>query len=212
MANTLVIAEMLDGKVRKSTHSAITFARNVGAPFTILVMGQGAKAAAAEVATFGAAKVIAVDDAYLANQVAERFAPTIATVAKSGGFDVVVVTASSFGKDVAPRVAAKLGAGYAPDINGVKADGGKLTYRRPVFAGNAYATCELTTPVQVVSVRQSEFTAAEPSGGASPVEDAALAAKDPAAERVEFVSLDAAKSERPDLGEARVIVSGGRAL
>jgi electron transfer flavoprotein alpha subunit len=66
--------------------------------------------------------------------------------------------------------------------------------------------------VQVISVRQSEFTAAEPSGGASPVEDAALAAKDPAAERVEFVSLDAAKSERPDLGEARVIVSGGRAL
>jgi electron transfer flavoprotein alpha subunit len=212
MANTLVIAEMLDGKVRKSTHSAITFARNAGSPFTILVMGQGAKAAAAEVAGFGAAKIIAVDDAYLANQVAERFAPTIAEVAKKGGFDVVVVTASSFGKDVAPRVAAKLGAGYAPDISGVKADGGKLTYKRPVFAGNAYATCELTTPVQVVSVRQSEFSAAEASGGASPVEDAPLAAKDPAAERVEFVSLDAAKSERPDLGEARVIVSGGRAL
>jgi electron transfer flavoprotein alpha subunit len=212
MANTLVIAEMLDGKVRKSTHSAITFAQQVGAPFTILVIGQGAKAAAAEITTFGAEKVLVCDDAYLANQVAERFAPTIAEIAKSGGFDVVVVTASSFGKDVAPRVAAKLGAGYAPDINGVKADGGKLTYRRPVFAGNAYATCELTTPVQVVSVRQSEFTAAEPSGGASPVEDAALAAKDAAAERVEFVSLDAAKSERPDLGEARVIVSGGRAL
>jgi electron transfer flavoprotein alpha subunit len=212
MANTLVVAEMLEGKVRKSTHSAITFAKNTGSPFSILVMGQGAKAAAAEVAAFGAAKVIAVDDAYLANQVAERFAPTIAAVAQSGGFDVVVVTASSFGKDVAPRVAAKLGAGYAPDISSVKADGGKLTYRRPVFAGNAYATCELTTPVQVVSVRQSEFTAAEPSGGASPVEDGAVAAKDPAAERVEFVSLDAAKSERPDLGEARVIVSGGRAL
>lgn len=211
MANTLVIAEMLDGKVRKSTHSAITFARNAGFPFTILVMGQGAKAAAAEVAGFGAQKIIAVDDAYLANQVAERFAPTIAEVAKKG-FDVIVVTASSFGKDVAPRVAAKLGAGYAPDISGVKADGGKLVYKRPVFAGNAYATCELTTPVQVVSVRQSEFAAAEPSGGSSPVEDAPLAAKDPAAERVEFVSLDAAKSERPDLGEARVIVSGGRAL
>ena len=129
MANTLVIAEMLDGHVRKSTHSAITFARNVGAPFTILVMGQGAKAAAAEIATYGAAKVITVDDAYLANQVAERFAPTIAEIAKSGGFDVVVVTASSFGKDVAPRVAAKLGAGYAPDINGVKADGGTINLR-----------------------------------------------------------------------------------
>jgi electron transfer flavoprotein alpha subunit len=212
MSNVLVIAELHDGHVRKSTHSAIAFAKQTGIPFSILVLGQGAKAAAAEVTTFGAAKVIAVDDAYLANAVAERFAPTIAAVAKNGGFDVVVVTASSFGKDVAPRVAAKLGAGYVPDISSVKADGGKLTYKRPVYAGNAFATAELTTPVQVVSVRQSEFAPAEASGGASPVEDAPLAAKDPAADRVEFVSLGEAKSERPDLGEAKVIVSGGRAL
>jgi len=212
MANILVVAEMHEGHIRKSTHSAITFARNAGAPFTFLVLGKGAKAAAAEITGFGAQKVLAVDDAYLEHAVAERYAPTIAEVAKSGGFDVVVVTASSFGKDVAPRVAAKLGAGYAPDISGVSAAGGKLVYKRPVFAGNAFATCELTTPVQVVSVRQSEFTPAEPSGGASPVEDAALAAKDPAAERVEFVTQGAAKSERPDLGEATVIVSGGRAL
>jgi electron transfer flavoprotein alpha subunit len=212
MSNILLIAELHDGHVRKSTHSAITFARQTGIPFTILVLGQGAKAAAAEVTTYGAAKVITVDDAYLANPVAERFAPTIAEIARSGGFDIVAVTASSFGKDVAPRVAAKLGAGYVPDISGVTVDGGKLTYKRPVFAGNAFATAELTTPVQVVSVRQSEFAAAEPSDGASPLEDGALAAKDPAAERVEFVALGAAKSERPDLGEAKVIVSGGRAL
>jgi len=211
MSNVLVIAEMQDGKVRKSTHSAITFARAVGAPFSILVVGQGAKAAAAEIAGFGAAKILVCDDPYVANPVCERIAPTVAAVAK-GGFDVVVVTASSFGKDLAPRVAAKLGAGYAPDISGVQNEGGKLSYRRPVFAGNAYGTCTINTSVQVVSVRQSEFSAAEPSGGSSPTEDVALAAKDPAADRVEFVGLDAAKSERPDLGEARVIVSGGRAL
>ncbi len=216
MSNVLVIAELHDGHVRKSTHSAIAFAKQTGLPFAILVLGQGAKAAAAEVTTYGAAKVIVVDDAYLANQVAERFAPTIAEVAKKGGFDVIAVSASSFGKDVAPRVAAKLGAGYAPDIRAVKADGGKLTYQRPVFAGNAFATAELVTPIQVVSVRQSEFAPAESTqaggGGASPLEDAPLAAKDPAAERVEFVALGEAKSERPDLGEAKVIVSGGRAL
>jgi len=211
MANILVIAEMLDGKVRKSTHSAITFARQAGGTFSILVLGHGAKAAAAEVTTFGAQKVLVVDDASLANPVAEAFAPTIAEVAKKG-FDLVAVTASSFGKDIAPRVAAKLGAGYAPDISGVKEEGGKLVYRRPVFAGNAYATCTINTAVQVVSARQSEFAAAEPSGGSSPIEDVALAAKDAAAEKVTFVGLDAAKSERPDLGEARVIVSGGRAL
>ena len=211
MPNILVIAEMLEGKVRKSTHSAITFARDAGGTFSILVLGQGAKAAAAEVTGFGAQKVLVCDDPYLANPVAERFAPTIAAVAKNG-FDVVAVTASSFGKDVAPRVAGKLGAGYAPDISGVKDEGGKLVYKRPVFAGNAYGICTINTPVQVVSARQSEFSAAEPSGGASPVEDVALAAKDAAAERIEYLGLSAAKSERPDLGEARVIVAGGRAL
>ena len=214
MPNILVIAELLDGKVRKSTHSAITFVRQAGAPFSILVAGAGAMAAAADVTGYGAAKVLVADDPYLIGQVAERYAPTIAAVASGAGgpFDIVVVTASSFGKDIAPRVAAKLGAGYVPDISGVKVEGGKFTYRRPVFAGNAFATCQLTTPTQVVSVRQSEFAAAEPSGGTSPIEAVALAAKDPAADRVEFVSLEAAKSERPDLGEAKVIVSGGRAL
>ncbi len=208
----LVVAELHDGHVRKSTHSAITFARNTGLPFSILVVGATAKAAAAELTAYGATKVLAAEDAKLANPVCELIAPTIAQVAKSGGFDVVAITASSFGKDIAPRVAAKLGAGYAPDISAVKAEGGKLSFKRPVFAGNAYGVCEVTTPTQVVSVRQSEFTAAEPSGGASPVESVAAAAPDAAAARVEYLGLEAAKSERPDLGEAKIIVSGGRAL
>jgi electron transfer flavoprotein alpha subunit len=211
MGKILVVAELAEGKVRKSTHSAINFARQAGAPFSILVLGANAEAAAAELAGFGAEKLLAASDPGFANPVCERMAPTVAAVAK-GGFDVVVVTASSFGKDLAPRVAAKLGAGYASDISGVKADGGKLSYKRPMFAGNAYGWCEITTATQVVSVRQSEFSAAEASGGASPVEKVAAAPADAAAARVEFVSLEASKSERPDLGEARVIVSGGRAL
>ncbi len=212
MSNVLVIAELADGKVRKSTHSAITFAKQVGGAFSILVIGANAKAAAAEVTGFGAAKVLAAEGADLAQPLAERLAPTVADVAKGGGFDVLVVTASSFGKDLAPRVAARLGAGYAPDIASVKAEGGKLAYRRPMYAGNAYGWCEVTTPVQVVSVRQSEFSAAEPSGGSSPVEAVTPSAIEEAAGRLEFMGIEAAKSERPDLGEARVIVSGGRAL
>jgi electron transfer flavoprotein alpha subunit len=215
MANTLVVAELHEGHVRKSTHSAIAFAKQVGGTFSILVLGSAAKAASAELTGFGAAKVLACEDASLANYVCEKFAPTVAAVAKSGGFDTVVVTASSYGKDLAPRVAAKIGAGYAPDINQVKVDGAKKVYRRPMFAGNAYGYCEITTPIHVVSVRQTEFTPAEAvasAGGASPVEAVALAAADPAAARVEFVSLEQGKSERPDLGEARVVVSGGRAI
>ncbi len=215
MSNILVVAELHEGAVRKSTHSAITFAREVtkgGGSFSILVIGGGAKAAAAGVAAYGAAKLLVADSADLTNYVCERYAPTVAAVAKAGNFDVIVATASSYGKDLAPRVAAKLGAGYAPDISSVKVDGGKLTFRRPIFAGNAYGNCEITTPVKVVSVRQSEFAAAEPSGGASPEEAVTVAPADPAAARVVFGSLDSAKSERPDLGEARIIVSGGRAL
>jgi electron transfer flavoprotein alpha subunit len=207
---TLVIAEVAEGHVRKSTLSAVTFAKQTGAPFSVLVLGPGAKAAAAEVAGLGAEKVLVSEDAVFSQPIAERFTPTVAQVAKTG-FDVVAVTASSFGKDLAPRVAAKLGAGYASDISAVKVDGG-LSFKRPMYAGNAYGWCKIATPTQVVSVRQSEFAAAEPGGGSSPVEAVAAAPAEEAAARVEFVKLEAAKSERPDLGEARVVVSGGRAL
>ncbi len=213
MGATLVIAELGDGKVKKTTFSAVTFARQVGAPFSILAIGAGASAAASELTGFGAQKVLVVDDPALPQPVCERVAPTVAKVAKDGGYDTVVFTASTFGKDVAPRVAARLGAGYAPDINQVKAEAGKRQYRRPQYAGNAFGWLEVTTPVHVVSVRQTEFPAAEPSsgGGASPVESVA-GAEEAAAARVEFLKLETGKSERPDLGEARVVVSGGRAL
>ena len=210
MAQILVLAELSEGHARKSTMSAIAFAKQAGLPFSILVLGSSTSAAAGELAAFGAQKILVADDASLEHPVAERYAPTVAAVA--AGFDVVAITASSYGKDLAPRVAAKLNAGYAPDISGVTNNGGKLAYKRPTYAGNAYAHVEVTTPKQVVSVRQSECLAAEPSGGASPVEKVAVAPVDAAASRVQFVRLEAAKSERPDLGEARVIVSGGRAL
>jgi electron transfer flavoprotein alpha subunit len=210
MSHTLVIAELHEGKVKKSTLSAITFARQIAQPFDVLVVGAGAGAAAAELTGFGAGKVLTADDASLADYICERFAPTVAAVAKA--YKVVVATASSFGKDLAPRVAAKLAAGYAPDISGVAVDGGKIVYKRPIFAGNAYGTCTLATAIQVVTVRQSEFGAADGSGGASAVEAVAVQPADAAAARVAFVSLEGSKSSRPDLGEARVIVSGGRAL
>jgi electron transfer flavoprotein alpha subunit len=195
MAGTLVIAELGDGKVKKSTHSAITFAKQVGAPFAILAIGAGAANAAKELAGFGAQKVLVTDDASLAHYVAEKLAPTVAKAAKDGGWDTVVVTATSYGKDLAPRVAAKLSAGYAPDVDRVKVDGAKRSYRRPQYAGNALGWLEIATPVHVVSVRQTEFAAAEPSGGASPVEAFAKAADDPAAARVEFLKVESGKSE-----------------
>jgi electron transfer flavoprotein alpha subunit len=214
MADVLVVAEVAEGKLKKTTHSAVTFARTaagaLGGSYAILVIGAGASAAAAEAATLGASKVLVADDASLASYLAERYAPTVAAVGKA--FAVVVGTASAFGKDLLPRVAARLEAGYAADIVEVATEGGKLGYKRPMFAGNAFGICTVTTPVQVVSVRQSAFAAAEPSGGSSPIEKVAVEAASGAAARVEFVSFDQVKSARPELAEARVVVSGGRAL
>ncbi|MGC4089542.1 MAG: electron transfer flavoprotein subunit alpha/FixB family protein [Polyangiaceae bacterium] len=216
MPNALVIAELADdGSLRKSTLSAITFAKAalpaLGGSFSILVLGgAGSERAAQELGGYGAAQVLHCADPSLAHYTAEHFAPTVADVAK--GYGLVVATATSFGKDLLPRVAARLDAAYAGDCSGVSADGGKLVYKRPMFAGNAFGSCTLETPIQIATVRQSEFAAAEPSGGASPVAAQPKSAVGAAAARVEFVSLDSVKSERPELGDAKTVVSGGRAL
>ena len=215
MSDALVIAELSeDGKVKKSTLSAITFAKRalpaLGGSFSILVLGASAKAAASELAGFGAAKLLTCDDPAFANYTAEQFTPTVAAVGKA--FGLIVATATSFGKDLLPRVAARLDAAYAGDCSGVSAEGGKLVYKRPMFAGNAFGYCSLSTPVQVATARQSEFEAAAATGGASPVEAVSKSAPSAAAGRVEFVSLEAVKSARPELTEASVVVSGGRAL
>jgi electron transfer flavoprotein alpha subunit len=212
MGGTLVVAEISSGSLRRSSLSAITFAQQVGAPFAVLALGTGMAGAAKELAAFGAQRVLVADDPSLKDYVCERFAPTVANVARDGGWDTVVVAATAFGKDMAPRVAEILGAGYAPDINLVKVDGTRRLYRRPMCAGNVFGWLEITTPLHVVSVRQTEFSAATPGSGASPIENVVLAPEDLAAKRVEFVGLEATTSQRPDLAEARVVVAGGRAL
>lgn len=213
MADVLVVAELAGGKVRRATHSAITFAREaagiLGGGFSILVIGQGAAGAAGELAAYGAAKIYTTEVSSVGGYVCEHFAPTVAELGKN--FGVIVATATAFGKDLIPRVAAKLGAGYAADIEGVVNDGG-LLYKRPMFAGNAYGYAQITTAVQTVTVRQSAFAAAEESGGASPVEDFGAQAPSAGADRLTFVGFDQVKSERPELTEASVVVAGGRAV
>jgi len=215
MSDALVIAELSeDGKLKKTTLSAITFAKlalpALGGSFSILVLGANAATAAAELTGYGAAKVLTASDPSFAKYTAEQFTATVAAVGK--GFGLLVATASSFGKDLLPRVAARLDAAYAGDCAGVSAEGGKLVYKRPMFAGNAYGYCTLSTPIQVATARQSELDPAVPSGGSSPIEAVAKTAAPASAARVEFVSLEAVKSARPELGEAKIIVSGGRAL
>jgi electron transfer flavoprotein alpha subunit len=214
MANVLVIAEAAEGKLKKTTHSAVSFARTaaqaLGGAYSILVLGDDVAGAAEEAKALGADRVLVAEAPSLKNYTAEHYAPTVAEVAK--GYAVVVGTASAYGKDLLARVAGRLDAGYAADITEVIAEGGALKYKRPMFAGNAFGIVSIATPIQIVSVRQSAFAAAEPSGSASPVEKVAVASPGAAASRLEFVSFDQVKSERPELAEAKVVVSGGRAL
>ncbi len=215
MSDALVIAELSDdGKLKKSTLSAVTFAQRalpaLGGTFSILVLGANASAVASELTACGAAKVLACEDPAFEQYTAEQFTPTVSEVGK--GFGLIVATATSFGKDLLPRVAARLDAAYAGDCSGVASEGGHITYKRPMFAGNAFGYCTLSTPIQVATARQSEFEAAPSTGGSSPIETVAKVSPSAVAERVQFVSLEAVKSARPELAEASVVVSGGRAL
>ena len=213
MTDVLVVAELAEGSVRKATLSAIAAAKTItsstSGALDVLAVGEGAESAAGSLTGYGARKVLKADVA--GGYVAEKYAPTIAAVAKAGGHSIVVGAASAQGKDLLPRVAAKLNAGIASDVIGIEPGGNGIAYRRSMYAGNILGTVTLTSPVQVVSVRQSEFEAAEESGGSSPVE-AAEVVDDPAASRVEFLGMDVVKSERPELTEADIVVSGGRAL
>jgi electron transfer flavoprotein alpha subunit len=213
MTDVLVIAELLDGEMRRSTLSAVNFAKQVaegtGGAFDVLAIGEGSENAGSQLAGYGARKVLTaeIEGGYLA----EKYSPTIAEVATSGGYGVLTATATTYGKDLLPRVAARVGAGVASDIASVSVDGGTLVYRRPMYAGNVFGHCTVQTDIQVVTVRQTEFEAAEESGGSSDVESVSIV-EDAAAARIEFVSLESQKSERPELTEAGIVVSGGRAL
>jgi len=153
----LIIAELDGGRIRKATYSAISFARQVvsmaGGEFSILVIGPGASNAAADLVSYGAATIYATEVTSVAGYVGEHYAPTVAALA--GGFDVVVATATAFGKDLMPRVAGTLAAGYAADVTAVVAHGetGERLYKRPMYAGNAFGYARITTAIHTVTVR-----------------------------------------------------------
>jgi electron transfer flavoprotein alpha subunit len=210
MGNVLAFCETNGDVLKTSALSNIAFAREAakahGGDVIALLIGQGTTAAGPAAAKF-AARVITVDDAGLNHYLAETFAPVVAKVAKENGVTVISATATAMGKDLIPRVAALVDAGVASDI---KALDGTTKFVRPILAGNAYSTIEITTPIICVTVRQSEFEAAAELPSAGAVTTASAGAID--ALGAEFVKLDAQKSDRPELGDAKVVVSGGRGM
>jgi electron transfer flavoprotein alpha subunit len=210
MGNVLALCEFADGALRSSALSNLAFARSAaqahGGEVVIALMGHGAQAASGSAAKY-APKVVVIDDAKLEHYLAETFAPALAQLAKDQGATVVCATATSMGKDLMPRAAALLDAGMASDISKLAA---KNQFVRPILAGNAYSTVEVDTPIICVTVRQSEFEPAAELGAAGAVATASAGSGDTLGAK--FERIDAQKSDRPDLGDAKVVVSGGRGM
>jgi len=204
MANVLVWVEHDNASVKDATLAAVTAAGQLG-EVTALVAGSGCDGAAASAAQIaGVAKVLKADDAAYANALAENVAPLIASL--MSGFDAFVAPATSNGKNIAPRVAALLDVAQISDILSVE---GPKTFTRPIYAGNAIATVETSDAKLVITVRGTAFAKAAPTGGSAAVEAAAGTGD---AGLSSFVGAEIAKSERPELTSAKIIVSGGRAL
>jgi electron transfer flavoprotein alpha subunit len=210
MGNVVALCEFADGALRTSALSNLAFARSAaqahGGEVVIALMGHGAQGASAAAAKY-APKVVVIDDAKLEHYLAETYAPALAELAKAQGASVITATATAMGKDLIPRVAALLDAGMASDISKLAA---KNQFTRPILAGNAYSTVEVDTPIICVTVRQSEFEPAAELGSAGTVSTASASSGD--ALGAKWERLDAQKSDRPDLGDAKVVVSGGRGM
>jgi len=202
---SLVIAEHDNTSIKGATFNTITAALQCGGDVHVLVAGSNAGAAAAAAAQIaGVAKVLHADADGFAHGLAENVAAQVVAVAAS--YSHIVFPATASGKNVAPRVAAKLDVGQISDITKVdSAD----TFERPIYAGNAIATVQSQDATKVLTVRTTGFDPAAATGGSAAVE--VLTAVGASAQAT-FVGSEIAKNDRPELTAAKIIVSGGRAL
>ena len=201
----LVIAEHDNASIKAATLNTVTAAKACGGDVHVLVAGDNAAAAAAAAAQIaGVAKVIHADGASLKDGLAENLAAQVLAIA--GGYSHILFPATASGKNVAPRVAAKLDVAQISDITKVDSPD---TFERPIYAGNAIATVQSGDAVKVITVRTTGFDAAPATGGSAAVETAAVAAD---SGKSSFVGREVTKSDRPELTAAKIIVSGGRAL
>jgi len=211
MANVLVVAEQGHGKLRKASLSALAagkeLARRTGGKVSAVLAGKGLAAAAEELASHGVA-VALCDGPALEHYLAESYTAAVCEAVKATGATWVVGAATAQGKDLLPRVAARLSAAAATDVLALSGEGANVLLRRPMWAGNVIAEVELATAVKVLTVRPTEFAPAPKEAGGS-VQPLAVAV-DLGALKTKFVEYQEVKSERPELTEARVVVAGGR--
>ena len=212
MGNVVVYIETIDGKLRKASLASVTagkdYAAKVGGDVVLAVLGNNIDSVAEEVSKLGVSKVLKAQGSDLENYLAESYTQVLKQIAESTGATAIFGTATAQGKDLLPRLAQALGAGMASDILEVIDE---KTFKRPMHAGNVIAEVEITTPTKVLSVRGTAFAHAEPGDSAAAVEDFSYSI-DSGAVKTRFVKFEEIKSERPELTEAEVVISGGRGV
>ncbi|MGF6879759.1 electron transfer flavoprotein subunit alpha/FixB family protein [Paraburkholderia sp. MM5477-R1] len=205
----LIIAEHDNASIKAATLNTIAAAQKIGGDIHVLVAGhnaQGAADAAAKIA--GVSKVLLADAPQLAAGLAENVEATVLTLVQDAAkhYTHILAPATAYGKNVAPRIAAKLDVAQISDITAVdSAD----TFERPIYAGNAVAIVQSADPIKVITVRSTGFDAVAAEGGSAAVEKIEAAAD---AGLAQFVSREVTKLDRPELTSAKIIVSGGRGL
>ena len=201
----LVIAEHDNASIKPSTLNTVTAALACGGEVHVLVAGADAAAAGAAAAQIvGVSKVIVADGASLTDNLAENVAAQV--LALASGYSHILFPATASGKNVAPRVAAKLDVAQISDITKVDSPD---TFERPIYAGNAIAIVQSSDATKVLTVRTTGFDPAAATGGSAAIENMAAVAD---SGKSSFVAREIAKNDRPELTAAKIIVSGGRAL
>jgi len=202
---TLVIAEHDNAELKGATLNTVAAAAQLGDAIHVLVAGSQARAVAQQAAKIsGVSKVLLADAPSLADGLAENVAEQVLALAQ--GYSHILFAATAAGKNVAPRVAARLDVAQISDIIAIESAD---TFLRPIYAGNAIATVQSSDAVKVITVRTTGFDAVATAGGVADIADVAPVAD---AGLSSFVGRELAKSDRPELTAARVVVSGGRAL
>ncbi|WP_377704279.1 electron transfer flavoprotein subunit alpha/FixB family protein [Pseudoduganella sp. UC29_71] len=205
----LVIAEHDNASLKGSTHHTVTAAAQCGGEVHVLVAGSNAAAAAAQAAQIaGVSKVLLADAAHFADGLAENVAEQVLAIAGAGGaaYSHILAPATAYGKNILPRVAAKLDVAQISEITRVDAPD---TFERPIYAGNAIATVQSADKVKVITVRTTGFDSAASTGGSAATETIAAVGDNG---KSACVGRELAKSDRPELTAARIIVSGGRGM
>ena len=209
----LAYAEQREGTFKKTayevTQAAANLAGKLGGTCVAVVIGDNVAGMAASLGAYGAARVIAVQDPRLKQYSTTAYAKALADVARAQNADVVLLGASQMGKDLAPRLGAKLGAGVAADCTALEVNGSDIIATRPVYAGKAMISVKVTSPVKVFTLRPNVFTATAGSGSAA-VETASPALSD-GDFGAKATAVKVAQG-RPDVTEAGIVVSGGRGM